>query len=798
MNKKIYLSVFCVSIAVLAAEMGIIRYMSAANSSSFAAMMISIALLGFGVSGTILTVWKEKIERHIDMLLCLSALVFAFTIAWSIPLSQLVEFVPQSLQQDNSQIMKIGQYYLIFFIPFFFGSLFINLTFLKMKSGIGALYFFNLLGSGIGALAILLLMSVIDPQNLMLPVVLILAAPSVLLAPSRRWIAASCVVIILSLMPFIIGNTLSISPYKDISYALKFPDAKVSVSDAAPTGYIQVVESSQFHFAPGLSLSSYDVETPNQPGLFIDGVGASGVARPLADKESVYIKSLPFAIPFALKKDPGILILGSGGGNPVLFAKKLGAKQITAVEPNAPLVSLLRKKFPEEFKSIFSGVDLVVSDGRSYCERDTRTYDIVMIPAMLSSGMSFSSGSGNGENYLFTREAFRDYYARLNDNGVIAISMNVQSPPRSLLKLEALAFDFARTQWPDDFAAHVVMLRGLDWGTILVKKDRFTADDIKILKKDADDLTADFSYYPGIKESEINQNNMIEEELYYKLAVACVAGKEKEFTDGYYFNIEPPTDNRPFFDHNLKARTLARFFGAQDGVETLPFSEWGYLVNWATLAQGILFSIIIILIPIIGCGRTFMRQSGKLSTVVYFSMLGLGFMLVEISVIQKLTLVIANPLISVAIVISSILIFSGIGSRMSSKYRDNPSRGIAIAVGGVAGSLILHVLLFAFLSPLFLSMGDAARIAVAVVSLVPVGFFMGMPFPLALQILSDRNESFLPWGLAVNGSVSVFAAVFTSILSMHLGFTVVIAIAIICYVIALIAFPGRWIGARSH
>ncbi|HEY1405812.1 MAG TPA: hypothetical protein VF857_04305, partial [Spirochaetota bacterium] len=380
MAKRVYLSVFCVSVAVLAAEMGIIRFMSVANSASFAAMLISIALLGFGISGTIITIWKKRAEDNIDVLLCLSALLFALGAAYSIPLSKMVDFVPQSLQQDTSQVLTIGEYYLIFFIPFFFGSLFINLTFLKMKKGIGVLYFFNLFGSGIGAIAILFLMSFFEPQNLMLPVVILLALPAVVLAPSKRWIGVSALVIILSLIPFVKGISLDISPYKDISYAMKFPDAKIAVKNPSPTGFIQVIESSQFHFAPGLSLSSYNVETPNQPGLYIDGSSASGIARMLKGKDAEYIHDLPFAIPFSVKPKGSILILGSGGGNPVLFAKELGASRICAVEPNAPLVKMLHEKFSALTKDVFSGVNLVVSDGRSFCQRDTSRYDIVMIP----------------------------------------------------------------------------------------------------------------------------------------------------------------------------------------------------------------------------------------------------------------------------------------------------------------------------------------------------------------------------------------------------------------------------------
>ncbi len=168
-------------------------------------------------------------------------------------------------------------------------------------------------------------------------------------------------------------------------------------------------------------------------------------------------------------------------------------------------------------------------------------------------------------------------------------------------------------------------------------------------------------------------------------------------------------------------------------------------------------------------------------------------MLVEMSVIQKLTLVIANPLYSVAVVISSILIFSGLGARFSGRFRENPVRGINIAVAGIILGMVFNIAMFALFAEFFLSLPAAVRIIIAILSLAPAGFCMGMPFPLGLQVLSDRREAFMPWALAVNGSVSVFAAVLTNILSMHLGFAVVAFIAIMCYCIAVVSFPGRWI-----
>jgi hypothetical protein len=392
---------------------------------------------------------------------------------------------------------------------------------------------------------------------------------------------------------------------------------------------------------------------------------------------------------------------------------------------------------------------------------------------------------------------FREYMDRLKDGGLLNISMTMESPPRQLLKLEALALNCLRERHPHDFMQRFIFMRGMDWGMVLVKKGVFTPVEISAVKKNNRNLYADFSWYPGITGGELNTYNLIDDELYYKLACAYRDGNEKDFISSYVFNIDPPTDNRPFFDHNLKIPAVAKLFGFTGGVENLPFSEWGYLVSWATLLQGIVWGIIVILIPVFAPGIRFIREKGKTSVIAYFSMLGLGFMLVEMSVIQKLTLVIADPLYSVAIVISSLLIFSGLGALASGIFTDNPSKGIGIAVAGIILGMVMNILLYRFFSGFFLSLPAPARITAAVLSLAPAGFCMGIPFPLGLQVLSDRREAFLPWALAVNGSVSVSAAVLTGILSMHLGFNTVAVFAVCCYCLAFAAFPGRWIHAKS-
>jgi len=379
--------------------------------------------------------------------------------------------------------------------------------------------------------------------------------------------------------------------------------------------------------------------------------------------------------------------------------------------------------------------------------------------------------------------------ALLKDNGILYISTKMQSPPRKLLKLESLSFSYIKKKHPDDFFQRIIIVRGLDWGSVMIKKGVFNNLDIAVLKKEISTLSADFSYYPNINSKDTNINNQINNELYYKLAMAYVKNKEQSFLDSYFFNIKIPTDNKPYFNQFLKFSTLTGLFSNKENLVNIPFSEWGYILLWATLLQGIIFSMIIIVLPIITTGKGFIEAKGKWRVIVYFSSLGMGYMFIEIAVIQKFVLFIANPIYSVAVVIATLLITSGIGSSFSRRYKKTPLQGVTIGVLGIVMLLLLHMFLVPVFVNRFLGLSQEIRISISFLLLAPLGFFMGFPFPLGLHVLAQKREILLPWGLAINGSVSVFATVFTSILSMHLGFTVVFLFAAALYLLAYASFP---------
>ncbi len=368
------------------------------------------------------------------------------------------------------------------------------------------------------------------------------------------------------------------------------------------------------------------------------------------------------------------------------------------------------------------------------------------------------------------------------------ISTNIKSPPRTSLKLTAMSFAYLKNKHKDDYANRIIVLRGLDWLSIMIKNSPFTADDIAAVKKKNADLSADFSYYPGITPEEININNYIDDELYYKLAVSFLEGSENDFINGYCFNITPPVDNRPFFNHSINAVTISKLLSKDNELENIPYSEWGYFVSWGTFLQGLFFSLLIISLPVFFLRKDFAKQNNKFKVIAYFSALGLGFMFIEIAVIQKLLLLIGNPAFSSAIVISSLLLFSGVGAYYSERISSSPRKTLAIAVVSIIAVLSLHYFVFAKLLDMVLVFSQFIRIIISVILIAPLGFFMGIPFPSGLKAVSGNGNLF-PWALAINGSVSVFAAVLTNLISMHFGFSAVFILSGLLYLSTILSFP---------
>ncbi len=301
------------------------------------------------------------------------------------------------------------------------------------------------------------------------------------------------------------------------------------------------------------------------------------------------------------------------------------------------------------------------------------------------------------------------------------------------------------------------------------------------------------AWYPGITQGESNRYNRLRTAWFHDAAVALLGEQRERFLDDYKFNLIPSSDDRPHFFHFFKWRTLQEILQLRERGGA-PLTDAGYLVLVATLAQALLASLLLILLPIwiyqrrIRPGRQAVRRS---RVAGYFLVLGLAFLFIEIAFIQKFLLFLHHPLYAIAVVLSSFLVFSGLGSAWLGGVA--PGNRGRLLVGAVAAIVVLGTLYLLSLGTLleqFAALPDVARILISASLIAPLAFCMGMPFPLGLAQLADHAPDLIPWAWAINGCASVISAVLATLLAIHLGFTTVIAIALALYALALWLFPA--------
>jgi len=761
----------------------------------FAYMVISIALLGFAASGTLLALIQGRrkgplTEKHFAFLFSLiSFLLFIFIVA-SFSLAQTIPFSPFQLVWQKMQYLYLAGYYVLFFIPFFLAGCFIGLNFMRFKKKIARVYFYNLLGSGAGV-GIAFLSFYLIPPALLLIVSSFFAFLGFLFSAKNKIRTKSYLILnivcALLLLIFLIkgGIPLKISPYKGISKCLQLPGAKVEYEEYSPLGLVQVVDAPSLRYAPGLSLK-YTQGPPPQKEIFVDGNSYCVVTNFKGNKSKLeYLDYSTFALAYHVISPQRVLVLNPGGGSQTLAAFYHSPAHIHVVEPHPDIVNLLRgplKSFSQNIYNHHPHVEVDIASPREFISRDTSTYDLIQLGLIGSWGGVGGGIYATGENYIYTIEAFQEYFEHLKPNGVLSASAWLSTPPRTFLKLLALAVETVDKKGGGDSSSSMVAIRSWATGTVLIKKGEFSFSEIIKIKDFCKKRAFDLVYYPRIDQGEVNHYSILEKPVYYE-AISNLIRKDKrdEFYENYVFNIKPPTDDKPYFFHFFR---LSSFFYLLNtlGREWIPFIEWGYIILWGTLVLALILAPLFIFLPLIFIrGEERVSSLGKGKIFLYFSMLGLAFMFIEMGYIQKFIFLLIHPILAFALVLFTLLFFSGIGSLLSSRLGER-SRWIPF-IGILFFSCIYAIFLDGLLE-VFLPFCLFLRCMLVVFLLAPLALFMGMPFPIGLQLVSDKQSSYIPWVWGINGVASVIAPVLGSLLSVCLGFRIVMLISLLLYGLA--------------
>ncbi len=795
---------FLVSAGAVGYEIALTRYFAVAKWSEYGYWVISIVMVGFALSGVVLALFRDGFARNGARLLAILPAAMVLAAALGFHFTTTNPFNPLQLQNQATWLPQIGNIALYYacLLPFFFlAGVYVSLSFVLNAREIGRVYGYDLTGAGAGAAAALALMFVLHPF-LLVPALLVPLAASALLRKSpggRRWPAA-----LAALAALLAGEALLLldgraefNDFKAIYAPLHTPDARILAEIRSPRGdylllddFTERVDTDVSNDAAMLGLAG----PPQTFGLYRDGNRIAALAKP-GKLDTRYAAATLGAAPYLLMPGARVLLAGGSGGFRVAEALALGAGKVDLVEPEPVLRDALRHGIGPSAPMEADPRVRLLSGGPIAVARQAApgAYDLVDLSAdFLDAAEANATG--------FTVEAISAYLGAVGPQGIVSIPVSIRDFPVYAVRMLATARAAMLAAGIADPSRHAIVYRSA-WGVrILLSNAPWSADRIAALKKFADDRSFDISYYPGIDVQAAKAG------LYNDLPSVSFTSGEMEAggTDdaiadeaeavlagnptpsGEAFNLAPITLDQPFFYAVLR---LSQLDVILKRLEILPQAEIGALVNLAVLVQAIVIAILVLAVPLLAPGRIRAEErTGLLRPILYFPALGLGFLFVEIFLIEKVSFYLNDRTSGFAIVLTGMLVFSGFGSLFAGRFTADPRRGVLLAT---AVMLAWTAALLAGLEPAMLStlgLPWALRAMLVLLLVAPVSAALGLPFPLGLT--RAGSGGFLPWAWGLNGAFSVVATPLANLLAREAGFSRVLVAAAILYLLAFVSFPS--------
>jgi hypothetical protein len=766
------LPLFLVSFATVGFEIALTRYFAVAKWSEYGYWVISIVLAGFALSGVAMALARDAFaKRGATLLNYLPALLIA-TAAAGFWFTTAIPFNPLQLQNQATlwpQLGNIGLYYAAL-LPFFFSAgIYISLSFVRNPTSIGWVYGFDLLGAGLGALAALALMFAVHPFALL---------PCLLIPLALAGLGKAKLPTLAALLALAGGETLLLTndtpdfnDYKAIYAPMHVPDSRTLQTIRSPRGLYMLLDDFTEHVDTDVSNNAALLGLPGPPtsfGLYRDGNRLAAV--PKGPIDAGYAPATLAALPYALHPDARALLAGTSGGFRIAELKALGAANIDAIESDP----VIRASLPPT----------VLADSPIAAARPGR-YDIIDISADFLDTAETNTSA-------FAAGAIATYLAALPPDGLLSLPVSIREFPAYALRVLATI----RAALPDA-QSRVLVVRSAWNVRILVSPTPLSPATIQAARAWAEARSFDVSYFPGIEAAP-------RAEIFNDLPAVSFASGTVTSGDGAHdaiadeagailrgeptqsaaeFDLAPITYDRPAFYAALRLDHVALLL---QRLELLPQQEIGPLINLAVLAQAVVIALIVLAVPAMGGRRLRASGPGVWRAILYFSALGLGFLFLEIFLIERASFYLNDRTSGFALVLTSMLIFSGLGAMLETRVA-RPHRALAIAVAIVLawGALMLLALQPFLLATL--SLPWPIRAALVVLAVAPPSLALGLPFPLGLARMG--TGAFLPWAWGLNGAFSVIATPLANLVALGFGYAWVLLAALVLYVLALITFP---------
>jgi spermidine synthase len=774
------LGVFFVALATLMLEITLTRIFSVTIWYHFGSLAISLAMFGVGASGVLVYLAPglfapERMQRQLPVFCTL----FAISIAFCFFLQLGIAFVPRFSMASLGSLTLL---YLVTAVPFFLSGLCIALIFTHRPLQIGRLYFADLVGAGLGCVTAVGAMFLLSAPDVVLLAAVLAAIGSVCFGAVGgrvRGPVVACLGLVALFGFNLKTNALRIDFVKGKVYA------KQDFEDWNPYAYVGVGEITREKRPFGWGLSSvWEGTAPAERAVKIDAGAATTISEFSGDLAVVeHLQHDVTSIGHYLLDGHKVLVIGAGGGRDILAAKALGADTIHALEYNASVVKAVEEVFADFSGMPYSlpGVTKIVDEGRSYTRRTSESYDIIQASLVDSWAANASGAYVMAENFLYTKEAFTTFYEHLTDRGILSISrFNFARTPQ-LLRSASLAMAVLNDMGIENAGDHLVIVtaRRGNVGTLLMSKQPFESSQVETLRREAARLAFEVRWAPGA-------------ELKNEIAELLTTSDPQAFIDAHMFDITAPTDNKPFFFHMMSTSKAWKELtsGREEGGQVAGFAvKWyGNFVLLGVLAIATILAVVCILLPLFAFKRSALEGvKDKHALLGYFTCLGVGFMLVEIPMMQRFTLFLGHPVYALAVVLFSILLFAGVGSLITSRMQAASAETyLKRVLVGLLGVVALYVFVVPKLLDMFIVQEAPVRMVIAVVALMPLGLILGMPLPLGMRIVQRRASQLIPWMWGVNGACSVFASLFAIYMAMNIGLRNTVLYGAAVYAIALL------------
>lgn len=788
---NLYTGLFFIALSTLLFEILLTRIFSVTMGYHYAFLAVSIAMFGFTVGG--ITVYLKPDYFEFSLIykrLVLFSFLFSLTVILSFLLHVYIPFKPG---YSLYGIFIIIFTCIIISVPFVFSGIVISLILTKFPEKVNRLYAADLIGAALGCILIVLFMQISGGPTAVIIVALI-ASFSTLFFSRENGIKKIYIIYSLLLFFFVIIHSFLFNagePLVRLQWVRGVYEEKPQYEKWNSFSRVNISGDTNTTVVPfGWGLSNTYDRNKKVKELMLNVDANSTTVLTGFDGDLSKLDHLKYDVSNIcqyLRTNSEVMVIGSGGGRDILASLLFKQKSVLGIEMNGEMIDAMNGKYGNFTGHLdkYPNVKFLHDEARSYIQRNDDKYDIIQVSVIDNWAATSSGAFVLTESSIYTIEAWKLFIQRLKPGGLLTITRFWMKNSAEIYRIASIFSTALMENGIADPRNHILIIRSKpndknreDYfngvANVIASNQPFSVTDLQKVDNLCRNLQFDIFLSPDVCVDSTFAN-------------ITKGEQSKEFVKNFPVNITPPTDDKPYFFHLLKFTDLPNttFWKEWD----LAFNAKALLILWSLIGVMVVLTISCVVVPL-KFSSFKVSFTDNINLFLYFGSIGFGFMLIEISQIQRLGVFLGHPTYSLSVSLFTLLLSTGTGSFFSSKFNDKKLRTGLIYL---LISLFVLGLLTPLISSLFRETTTLIRILVSLILLFPLGFFLGFAFPFGMKMAAVQSERLTPWLWGINGVTSVFASVIAIVLSMSFGISYTYWIGAGFYLIAFLnIYSGKY------